>query len=154
MLREDLAARQVPWGKQSKALLGGSTSLALSDSVSVTLAFRPLALTVSAAGQPAIAFNAAQMFAMEHLREKKVGRDLRPACSAVNGSGISVSCVQLPQAPQKLHSCSLSCAEGRAAVSHLHDSCLLSMAGRCEHNLSQSSRSPTGTKSRASATPP
>lgn len=73
VLREDLPLRQVPWGKQTKALLGGSTTLELGDDVSVTLTFRPLGLTVSVQGQPAIAFNGQQMFAMEHLREKKVG---------------------------------------------------------------------------------
>lgn len=73
VLREDLPQREVPWGKQTKALLGGSTTLELSDSVSVALAFRPLGLTVLVRGQPAIAFNGQQMFAMEHLREKKVG---------------------------------------------------------------------------------
>lgn len=72
MLREDLALREVPWGKQTKALLGRSTTLELSDAVSVSLTFRPLALSVLVHGQPAIAFNGQQMFTMEHLREKKV----------------------------------------------------------------------------------
>jgi hypothetical protein len=62
----------VPWGKQSKALLGGSTTLELSDAVSVTLTFRPVGVTVLVHRQPAVSFNGQQMFAMEHLREKKV----------------------------------------------------------------------------------
>ena len=72
VLREDLQLREVPWGKQSKALLGGSTTLELSGSVSVSLTYRPLGITVLVHGQPAITFNGQQMFAMEHLREKKV----------------------------------------------------------------------------------
>jgi hypothetical protein len=72
VLREDLPAREVPWGKQTKALLGGSTTLELSDAVSVSLTFRPLGITVLVHGQPAVTFNGRQMFAMEHLVEKKV----------------------------------------------------------------------------------
>ena len=74
MLQEDLPVREVPWGKQSKALLGGSTTLELSDAVSVSLTFRPLSVTVLVHGQPAVTFNSRQMFAMEHSVEKKVRR--------------------------------------------------------------------------------
>lgn len=74
VLREDLPVREVPWGKQTKALLGGSTTLELSDAVSVSLTFRPLGVTVLVHGQPAVTFNSRQMFAMEHSVEKKVRR--------------------------------------------------------------------------------
>lgn len=74
MLQEDLPAREVPWGKQTKALLGGSTTLELSDAVLVSLTFRPLSVTVLVHGQPAVTFNSRQMFAMEHSVEKKVWR--------------------------------------------------------------------------------
>ena len=57
---------------QSKSLLGGSTSLELGEDVSVTMAYRPLTLTVVVRGQPAIVFNSDHMFAFEHLREKQV----------------------------------------------------------------------------------
>jgi hypothetical protein len=72
VLREDLPQREAPWGKQTKALLGGSTTLELSDAVSVSLTFRPLGVTVLVHGQPAVTFNSRQMFAMEHSVEKKV----------------------------------------------------------------------------------
>lgn len=72
VLQPTLAELEVPWGPRRKALLGGSTTLALSDSVSVTLTFRPLALSVAVAEKPAIHFNSEHMFAFEHLREKKV----------------------------------------------------------------------------------
>ena len=79
VLREDLSARQQPWGKQTNALLGGSTTLELNDAISVTLAFKPLVLTVFVHGKPAIEFNAQQMFTMEHRREKQVILSVLPA---------------------------------------------------------------------------
>ena len=74
VLREDLPQREAPWGKQTKALLGGSTTLELSAAVSVSLTFRPLGVTVLVHGQPAVTFNSRQMFTMEHSVEKKVRR--------------------------------------------------------------------------------
>lgn len=69
-MQPTLPKQEVAWGKQTKQ--SGSIALSLSDSVSVTLAFKPFALHVTVDGKPAIDFNGNQMFAFEHLREKKV----------------------------------------------------------------------------------
>eukprot|EP00208_Stichococcus_sp_RCC1054_P007303 CAMPEP_0206145352 /NCGR_PEP_ID=MMETSP1473-20131121/27104_1 /ASSEMBLY_ACC=CAM_ASM_001109 /TAXON_ID=1461547 /ORGANISM="Stichococcus sp, Strain RCC1054" /LENGTH=887 /DNA_ID=CAMNT_0053541521 /DNA_START=68 /DNA_END=2731 /DNA_ORIENTATION=- len=71
VLQPTLPKQEVAWGKQTKQ--SGSIALSLSDSVSVTLAFKPFALHVTVDGKPAIDFNGNQMFAFEHLREKKEG---------------------------------------------------------------------------------
>ena len=73
MLQLSLPKREVAWGQPKRALLGGSTELSLGSNAEVTLSFRPFALVVSVAGQPAIAFNSDHMFAFEHRREKQVG---------------------------------------------------------------------------------
>ena len=116
VLLPDLAQREAGWAKHSKALLGGRTTLHLTNGAEVTVTHRPLALEARVGGKPALKFNAEGLLQYEHRRQTRVSASAR-RCGVFRRS--ARTCRLAVKAADVAYLCSSQClhaAAGKASV--------------------------------------